>query len=126
MDVVDKLKALLRQSGRSIEIVFKQFDIEQNGLVTKVQFKRALRLLNLGLTEQEINSLLDHTQETEDGLINFRAFTSKFKDGQAFDTCMRGRASPKLAQLKQLMKYHMTSTTEAFRMVSKYYYNDFV
>jgi len=52
------LRQIIRSSASSFEEIFKGFDTDGNGLISQVEFRNALRKLNLGVTSREIDKLL--------------------------------------------------------------------
>jgi Ca2+-binding EF-hand superfamily protein len=82
-----------------------------------VEFRNALRKLNLGLTSREIDKLMAKIDSNSDGKIDWQEFMSKFKTSD-LDERMKERAKDKMARLKELMIMHMTSPNDAFRFVS--------
>ena len=81
-----------------------------------VEFRNALRKLNLGLTSREIDKLMARIDSNSDGKIDWQEFMSKFKTSD-LDERMKERSKDKRARLKELMIMHMTSPNDAFRFV---------
>ena len=54
MDVLDKLKRLIKSTGKSLEAIFKQIDVDGSGEVSPEEFHRAMKMISLGLTNTEI------------------------------------------------------------------------
>lgn len=51
-DIIEKLRNLVNASTKSLEDIFKEFDTDGNGFISSVEFREALRRLNLGLTSR--------------------------------------------------------------------------
>jgi Ca2+-binding EF-hand superfamily protein len=102
-DVLEKLKRLIRQSGKSLETVFGQFDSSSTGVVSKEEFHRAMKLLSLGLSDAEISKMMSRLDANADGSISYAEFAAKLRDNKHFEQRMKARAGTRLAQLKQLM-----------------------
>jgi len=56
--VFEKLRQIIRSSTKSFEEIFKDFDTDKNGSISQVEFRNALRKLNLGMTSREMDKLL--------------------------------------------------------------------
>lgn len=97
--------------------IFKQFNPDGDNYITQNEFRNAVRQLNLGLTSREIDQLMVRIDDNKDGMIDFNEFCMKFAVGNQ-DQAMQLRTKDKLAQLKELIIKHMTSTADAFRYVS--------
>jgi len=116
-NIIEKLRVLVTSSTRSIHDVFAEFDEDGNGTITNVEFRNAIRKLNIGLTSRDIDQLMAKMDTNQDGLIDYYEFLSKFKLS-TLDERMQQRTATKMARFKQLMNLHMTSANDAFRFVS--------
>jgi EF-hand domain pair len=117
-DIFEKLRQIIRSSASSFEDIFKDFDSDGNGYISQVEFRNALRKLNLGVTSREIDKLLQKIDSNQDGKIDWKEFIAKFKHSD-LDDRLKERAKDKMARLKELMILHMTSPNDAFRFVIK-------
>jgi Ca2+-binding EF-hand superfamily protein len=115
--LIEKLKGHLRITERPLTEVFQQFEPNADGFIHQTEFRQAIRRLNLGLSAREIDQLMQRIDEDRDGRISFNEFAAKFAMGNC-EFEMRIRTKDKLAQLKELLMTHMTSTADAFRFVS--------
>ena len=116
-DIFEKLRQIIRTSSKSFEEIFKEFDEDKNGYISQVEFRNAIRKLNLGLKSREIDKMLERIDTNMDGKIDWKEFISKFKRSD-LDDRLKERARDKMARLKELMILHMTSPNDAFRFVS--------
>ena len=116
-NLIEKLKGHLRITERPLTEVFQQFEPNADGFIHQTEFRQAIRRLNLGLSAREIDQLMQRIDEDRDGRISFDEFAAKFAMGNC-EFEMRIRTKDKLAQLKELLMTHMTSTADAFRFVS--------
>jgi Ca2+-binding EF-hand superfamily protein len=57
-NILSRLRILVQQSGKSLDEIFNQFDTDGSGELTKGEFRKALRSMNLGLTILEINEII--------------------------------------------------------------------
>ncbi len=54
-DIIEKLRQIIRSSSLSFEDIFKKFDEDGNGFISSIEFRNAIRKLNLGLSSREID-----------------------------------------------------------------------
>ena len=85
-------------------------------MISQVEFRNAIRRLNLGLTSREIDKMMTRIDSNADGKIDWKEFIAKFKTSE-LDERLKERAKDKMARLKELMILHMTSPNDAFRFV---------
>ena len=117
-DVLDKLRRLIRSSGKNLDQIFSQFDFDSSGTINMAEFHKAMKLVSLGLTDIEIKKIAQRIDANNDGIISYEEFASKFRDYPEYDKRMKTRAVNRIAKLKQQMCWFMTSSVEAFKMVS--------
>ena len=106
----------MRCSTRPMKEIFDEFNPDRDGQITQVEFRNAIRKLNLGLSSKEIDNLMARIDANADGLIDYNEFAQKLGTSQQ-DNAMQMRAADRLGKLKELMILHLTSPTEAFRYV---------
>ena len=116
-NVIERLRVIIATSTKSLREIFNEFDEDGNGFITQVEFRNAMRKLNLGITSREMDQVLQQIDNNGDGKIDWLEFSAKFKDN-SFDARMASRAAIRMAKLKELMNLHMTSANDAFRYVS--------
>lgn len=54
-NVIERMRVIIATSTKSVREIFDEFDEDGNGFVTQVEFRNALRRLNLGITSREID-----------------------------------------------------------------------
>ena len=118
MDVFDKLKRLIKSSGKSLDMVFRGIDTNGSGSISREEFHRAMKMISLGLTNMEIQKIMNRVDANNDGKISYQEFAEKFREDPIFEEKMVQRANSRLVQLNELMIHHMDSAFNAFRMVS--------
>jgi hypothetical protein len=116
-DIMEKVRQIIRSSPQSFEDIFRSFDTDGNGYISEVEFRNAIRKLNLGITSREIDKIMEKIDTNQDGRIDWQEFMSKFKNKE-LDVMMKERAKDKMGRIKELMILHMTSPNDAFRFVS--------
>lgn len=117
-EIIEKLRRIIKNSGKSIDSIFGQFDVDGSGDITGEEFKQAIKLISLGITDTEIDRLMQRVDANMDGYVSYLEFAAKFRDDPMFDARMKTRANDLLAEYKERMIMYMTSATDAFRMVS--------
>ncbi len=50
---------IIRTSSKSFDEIFREFDEDKNGYISKLEFRNAIRKLNLGLTSREIDKVME-------------------------------------------------------------------
>jgi Ca2+-binding EF-hand superfamily protein len=53
--VIEKMRGILKTSSRPLSEIFNDFDEDGNGVITAIEFRNAIRKLNLGLSSKEID-----------------------------------------------------------------------
>ena len=66
-NIIEKLKSLLKCSTRPMQEIFAQFNPDGDNYITQIEFRNAIRKLNLGLTAREIDQLMVRIDENNDG-----------------------------------------------------------
>jgi len=108
----------LKSSTRNMQDIFKEFDADNNGWLSQVEFRNSIRKLNLGLTSKDIDGIIARLDTNQDGRIDYNEFAAKFAVND-YEGQMMKRVNEKMARVKELMILHMTSANDAFRFVSK-------
>ena len=70
------------------------------------------------MTDTEINRLMQRVDADQDGQVSYQEFAAKFRDDPDFDGRMVQRANDRLAEFKEKMILYMTSSTDAYKLVS--------
>jgi len=100
-EILDKLKRLIKQSGKTLDVIFAQFDVDGSGDITKEEFHKAMKMISLGLSDNEIYKIMRRTDANNDGVINYLEFAAKFREDPGYDLKMKERANNRLATLKE-------------------------
>ena len=109
-----KLQALIRASPYSLEDVFKQMDTDSSGVISAIEFRKAIRKLGLGLTAKDIDALLSRIDTNNDGQIDWQEFSKRFKTSNT-EKQVKAAAQSKLNKLRELMTAFMLSPKDAFK-----------
>jgi hypothetical protein len=70
-DIFEKVRQIIRTSSKSFEDIFKEFDTDANGSISQVEFRQAIRKLQLGLTSKEIDKLMERIDTNNDGKVDW-------------------------------------------------------
>lgn len=117
MNIIDKVRQILRSSNKTIEQVFKDFDKDGSGSISNVEFRNAFREMNLGLSLAEIDQLQNVCDENMDGLVDWKEFVKKFKLSETGERILE-RSKLRLQKIRDDIYYYMISPKDAFRLVS--------
>jgi hypothetical protein len=115
-DIFEKLRGLVKSSSQTLEQIFNDLDQDNNGVLSTLEFRGAMRKLGIGLTSKEIDKLMIKTDKNSDGVIDWEEFMSKFKPREN-DQIIFDRTKTRLVKLKEMMYNYMVSPMDAFRMV---------
>ena len=63
-----------RDSREEVEKVFRLFDEERSGYITFRALKRVVNELGEGLSEEEMQEMIDEADRDQDGKISFEEF----------------------------------------------------
>ena len=77
-----------------------------------------MKLISTGLTDLEIQKIMNRVDADNDGNISYKEFVAKFRNDPVYEHRMLERAEKKMYELNELMIHHMTSPDDAYRMVS--------
>ena len=117
-DIHSKLKTYLRTSSKTLVQVFGKYDPDNTGCISNLEFKEAVRTLNIGFTSREIDVLIKYIEPTRDNRINYYDFAHKFKDTHG-DRQVLDRTRLRIHRLKDLIYQFLLSPKDAFHK-----YND--
>jgi hypothetical protein len=117
-NVIEKFRKIVKSSNMHLKEIFKKFDADGNGYITSVEFRNAIRELNLALTSREIDEIIKKVDTNLDGMIDYKEFSAKFRVKEN-EKLIESRAKNKMAKLKEQMHLHMNSHQDAFDICDK-------
>lgn len=77
LDVIEKMKRLVKSSNRDVTQVFAVYDEFGTGFITNLEFRNALRKLNIGLSTADIDAVLNVSESVNGAKINWKEFCKK-------------------------------------------------
>lgn len=86
-----------RDSREEVEKVFRLFDEDNSGFITFRSLKKVCSELGEGLSEEEMQEMIDEADRDQDGKISFEEFFRVMK--KRSDTARRNQQSPSSQQL---------------------------
>ena len=98
--------------------IFESFDEDGNGYITPIEFRNAVRKLNINLSAKEIDEIIRVVDRNLDGMIDWLEFSSKFKTKEN-EKLIETRTRNKMAKLKEQMTLHMKTPQDAFELFDK-------
>lgn len=69
--MIERLRVIIATSTKSLREIFNDFDEDGNGFITQVEFRNAMRKLNLGITSREMDQVLQQIDNNGDGKIDW-------------------------------------------------------
>ena len=117
-DVMEKFRKIIKSSNMHLRKVFETFDEDGNGFISPLEFRHAVRTLNINLTAREIDEIIKVVDRNMDGLIDWKEFSAKFKTKEN-ENLIETRARNKMAKLKEQMTLHMKNPQDAFELFDK-------
>ena len=77
-----------------------------------------MKLISTGMTDLEIQKIMNRVDADNDGNVSYKEFVAKFRNDPVYEHRMLERAEKKMYEINELMIHHMTSPDDAYAMVS--------
>ena len=113
IDPLRRLQSLIKASPISLEDIFKEIDSDESGKLSAVEFRKALRKLNIGLSARDIDNILSRIDTNNDGVIDWQEFFKAFKSNET-EKVTNGVAVNRIKKMKENMSHFMLSAKDAF------------
>merc|ERR1712070_959702 len=78
--VLEKLREGMRQQFPLVRDIFRRFDTDHNGVITKQEFSQALHKFGFLLSEEEVLVLMRHFDARQDGQVTYNEFCDALLD----------------------------------------------
>jgi len=75
--VIEKVRSRIRDKNLDLKSAFDAFDIDKSGFIDRNEFIRTLKVMQLGLTDEDIDKLLRYFDPRDIGRIYFQTFHDK-------------------------------------------------
>lgn len=75
--IIEEVRNRIREKGIDIRQAFDAFDNDKSGTIDGEEFRRTFRVMDLGLTESEIEKLLRWFDPNDTGQITYRDFCDR-------------------------------------------------
>lgn len=79
------LKRIIKKSGKPLDFIFEKFDTNNSGDITIDEFRQALKMISLGISDSEIEKIMKRIDANNDGTICYNEFAAQFRDDPFFD-----------------------------------------
>merc|ERR1712193_144048 len=90
--VLEKLREGMRQQFPLVRDIFRRFDTDHNGVITKQEFSQALHKFGFLLSEEEVLVLMRHFDARQDGQVTYNEFCDALLDEDC--TCEMMKVKP--------------------------------
>jgi Ca2+-binding EF-hand superfamily protein len=118
VDPIKSFSKIVQVSPLTLEQLFKEIDQDSSGKISQIEFRNAIRKLNLGLTSRDIDNIICRVDSNNDGQIDWQEFVSKFRRTEADDR-IKAISRTRLDKLRDLMFAYMLSPKDAFRQADQ-------
>lgn len=76
-----KVALACEQQGKDIHATFQAFDASGDGYLSVQEFEHALAQLDIGLTSEEVSSILASLEANADGMVSYNVFLLQLPRG---------------------------------------------
>lgn len=80
---LDSLRALVEMNHMKVAEIFKAWDKDKNGKVSKAEFKKAMTALGYQATQQQTDAIFDKVDKDHNGSINLKELITALKTSKA-------------------------------------------
>ncbi|CAD8157187.1 unnamed protein product [Paramecium pentaurelia] len=116
ISLLDKIRRYLRNSNKNVNDLFKQYDPDNTGFITNLEFRQVIRSLNMGLTFQDVDILSAMLDTDRNSMVNWKEFSKKLDFRQA-DNKILERAGIHLQRVNDHIYHYLLSPKDAFRQI---------
>ena len=95
-------RTLFGQKAQNARKVFRLMDRDGNGVLDRVEFKKALTRMGLGLTEDQVDVVMRHMDKDMDAHLDYEEFLAFI--GKEFDVSVEAAAAEQAAEERELAK----------------------
>lgn len=113
-DPIKSFTKIVQVSPLSLEEIFKELDRDGSGKISQIEFRNAIRKLNLGLTSRDIDTILLRVDSNNDGQIDWQEFIAHFRQTETGNR-IKAVSRKRLDKLSEMMLAYMLTPKDAFR-----------
>ena len=114
--IVDMVRQRIREKGLDIRQAFNAFDENKDGFIDNGEFKRTFRIMDLGLTENEIDRLLQWFDPNMTGRLRYQEFCDKLLESPRVGPAGGKDPHGIMAKLGRIVKDQGLSLRQAFEV----------
>jgi Ca2+-binding EF-hand superfamily protein len=78
-EILNRVRERIKEKGLSVWEAFGAFDENGDGVISSAEFTKAFNIMELGLTDQEIQKLLTYFDQSRTGSIEYKVFCNKIQ-----------------------------------------------
>ncbi|OMJ69796.1 hypothetical protein SteCoe_32381 [Stentor coeruleus] len=119
--ILDRVRQRIREKNLSVRKAFAAFDENADGMISPAEFVKTFKIMDIGLTEDEIVRLMGYFDPRKTGSINYRVFCDKIQDSSSSRSFEERKASMKpgweeaiISQVRNRIKEKNLSLRQAF------------
>lgn len=114
--ILEKVKERIREKRLSVWQTFEAFDANKDGFISGAEFRQTFKIMQLGLTDEEIEKLLRFFDQRRTDRIDYKVFCEKLqpRSKTPAQNTANTEAAAILAKVGQLIKESQMSFRDAF------------
>merc|ERR1719305_1423282 len=90
--VLEKLREGMRQQFPLVRDIFRRFDTDHNGVITKQEFGQALHKFGFILSDEEVLIVMRHFDKRQDGQVSYNEFCDSLLDEDCTSEMLKSKA----------------------------------
>ena len=82
-ELINRIRIRINEKNLSIRQAFLAFDENKDGSISKPEFLKAFRIMDLGVTDSEVERLFSHLDSSRRGSIDYKIFCNTIQESSA-------------------------------------------
>lgn len=121
--IIEKVRSRIRDKNLDLKSAFDAFDIDKSGFIDRNEFVKTLKVMQLGLTDEDIDKLLRYFDPRDVGRIYFQTFHDKMtaETGSSPVRASKARVSAREVheRMASMLREGASGLTQAFQGVDR-------